>query len=861
MGIRAYLSPAHLKKIVTDAARAALSSEVSVGRVSLRPGGINIYDIAVAKKGGFNAGTAARIDKLCARMSFSRLLLGKLAVRSLLIDGMTLDMERQQAPPRVNTRAAQEAIASSNKGLRMEIMVDEVEIRSCALRYSDSASSVTITAAGLSLFADYITDPRPTLLKFSGNFEIQTASASFLGPLSGKVEVNETARPLQIIPLECASSNMAGVFTTEYGSLALSLANLSVNRQEDGRLQISARAAAKLERDSLVATATATVSSFLIIDNASYPRFLKAEDTLLADMEAGILPGEKQVSLRLGNTTLRVKEFYPSGKFSMEGEGESVFSLPAVSTAAAFSVRMSGAPGEQGYLLSIPALELSSGRLGISLTGEINTARPMRADIRLRTAPFRSHDLRFAWRQAPYNIPLPQTTVAGTLSYDGETVEFSSASATAGPLIASGEIKADMRSGRYKADADIAFALPPLSGKTLRRLTRKFPLQGTLPQTSMSLHLNQENTKFNWSDIILKAGSSELKAAASGAQDKNGLWQGKLVVNGKKMALVDLLGPIPAAARMGITGQASGSAAFIYENGKIDKKMDMTLARGTLAWDKVRLSEMKGRVRLSKGVLSSGKFEGLSSGKPLKSSFRLDLSNQNTVLALKAEADTIDMSGPTKEKRDSQDDKTGKLIDLNLDIKTNYFRHNKVDGKNVAFKCALRNVGGNMDKLSGSASIRSEEGKLLMLEKSENSSSFLRVVALPFTIVQKITRPFKLLPDMDNTTYSGLTGEYTFVNGVMTVEKTELHTAGGEITASGTIDLAKSVMNLKIVYKLKGGLITRLTTGPITVEVSGPIENPVVKTGLLSMLNNPIIDNTVGATLRGGKKLLEKLIP
>lgn len=858
-GINSYFTPERLRKIVTDAARAAVSSDVNIERVALSPGGVNIYGIAVARKGGFKAGTQAKAARLSARMSLAQLLRGRLAIRSLAVDGMELDLEHGAPPRKPDTKAAQKAIESSSKGMKLEIKVDEIEIRSGSIRYSDAVSSTTLNASGFTLFADHISDPKPTLLKFAGNFDLRTASASLRGPLSGKVEIDDSLKPVKITPLECRSSLLEGSLSTGNENLSVSLANFAANRQEDGRLRVSAKTSAQAEKGEWKAYLNADSSFFLIISTSSGFPIVKAENSILTGLTAGASGKGGRVSARITDATLRIQELYPSGKFAAEGSGSADFSLPSLSTGAVFSFSAEGDRGETGYRLNLDSLDLNSGRLALSLAGAVTAGHPLKADIRLRTETFRSHDLRFIWKKAPYNLPMPQTSLAGTLEYDGNSVDFSSATFLAGPLAASGKFHMDTDSGRYKADADLALSLPPITGKNLRRVSSGLP-SGNIPQTSLSVRITQENARFDWSKLILKIGTAELNGSVSGRKDADGHWTGKAAIGGQKMQLADLLSPVSAAAELGITGTASGGGTLTYTGGRALAKMDLGISRATLAWDRIRLKELKGRIRMDKRTIYSEKLEGLAGKTPIAASFRVELSTGNTILSLRTDIDTLDMSGPEEERKKRSGEKgRDSLLDLNLDIKAKNFRHNKVDGKNVVFRCALRNAGGNMGKLSGKATIKSEGGKLLMLEKSD-SNSFLRVVALPFTILQKITKPFKLLPDLSNTTYSQLEGEYTFTNGIMRVEKTELQTGGGEITASGTIDLSRNMLDLKIEYKLKG-MITRLTTGPITVEVSGPVDKPVVKTGMLSMLNNPIIDNTVGATLRGGKKLLEKLIP
>lgn len=213
-------------------------------------------------------------------------------------------------------------------------------------------------------------------------------------------------------------------------------------------------------------------------------------------MEAGIVPGEKQVSLRLGNTTLRVKEFYPSGKFSTEGRGKRFFP-PCRVQRGSLSVRMSGAPGRAG---------LSSCHSG---AGPVFRPAWHIPDRRAHYGPPHARGYPPAHRALPFPRP-PLCLAAGAVQhpaaandsdsgtlYDGETVEFSSAPATAGPLIASGKIKADIHSGQYKADADIAFALPLLSANAQEADPEISASRNTAADSGMSLHLNQENTKFN----------------------------------------------------------------------------------------------------------------------------------------------------------------------------------------------------------------------------------------------------------------------------------------------------------------------------------------------------------------------------
>lgn len=164
--------------------------------------------------------------------------------------------------------------------------------------------------------------------------------------------------------------------------------------------------------------------------------------------------------------------------------------------------------------------------------------------------------------------------------------------------------------------------------------------------------------------------------------------------------------------------------------------------------------------------------------------------------------------------------------------------------------------GNHISKLNGTAKLKVGSGKFDNLKTMGERSGLVKALLLPIIVVQKVGAFAKvpLLPAFDRVQFKEITGDYVFENGVMTIKESHMDSSMGYVTASGSADLVKDQIKMRVQTKIGASVGPKLS-GPIGFTVTGSLSDPSVKPDVAAILKQPVVNDAV----EQGKKLLEDI--
>ena len=183
------------------------------------------------------------------------------------------------------------------------------------------------------------------------------------------------------------------------------------------------------------------------------------------------------------------------------------------------------------------------------------------------------------------------------------------------------------------------------------------------------------------------------------------------------------------------------------------------------------------------------------------------------------------------------------MMNVKADIKVGpisvpYFR---ADG--FALKANLTGVSESMQKANGQVSFNLQPGAITNLDSFVKENKIVKILLLPISIVRKVAGVLNidLFPAENNAqkgeiAFTSGEGAYTFVNGLMRVDKTTFDSKLTNLVGSGNIDFKTAALDMKV----SATLLTSQT--PVVIKIGGTMDNP---SGKLDVVN------TVGSLVGG----------
>jgi hypothetical protein len=121
------------------------------------------------------------------------------------------------------------------------------------------------------------------------------------------------------------------------------------------------------------------------------------------------------------------------------------------------------------------------------------------------------------------------------------------------------------------------------------------------------------------------------------------------------------------------------------------------------------------------------------------------------------------------------------------------------------------------------------------LRQFTGNYSLARIIFYPFTVLGKVSvlAAALKLPDFSKVKFTRMEGDYTFRNGVMKIEKSLLRADAADADSSGSINLVKDTLDLKVTAAPKAGVSP---PAPVRMTIKGALNDPSVKPDVSSIL-------------------------
>jgi len=175
--------------------------------------------------------------------------------------------------------------------------------------------------------------------------------------------------------------------------------------------------------------------------------------------------------------------------------------------------------------------------------------------------------------------------------------------------------------------------------------------------------------------------------------------------------------------------------------------------------------------------------------------------------------------------------------------------HASFSAENLHLAWDLTGITPDFKALSGDADLHVGGGKFENLGRMGTQSAFVKILILPFMLLQKLSGVLghKLFPDFNNVVFHEIAGKYAFKNGRMKLIESRLESSVAHVETQGEVDLPSERLNLLVYTKTQ-------TIPPISlnVNVSGTASQPVTKLGVGKFLQ----DTATGIVTEPAKQIL-----
>ncbi len=875
--LHAYFPEAKLRAMAVDAAHQKLGREVRLAGADAGLGGLALRGLEISEKPDFAAGTFVRVESLRLRPSWKALLRRRLVVASVVADGLAVRVIKENGG-RFNyesllSSAAAAPAAAPAAGASAEPALDVKEIRVTrgAVDYQDRAGGAAWSATGLDM-----------------NLHDFHALSAFSADASARVRGKAGARPVDAAVnfsgrVDLADGSRAA-FRTTIARLTVTAEGLALSASgkvaglDAPKIDFDAALSAA-GRELLSAQGTATLGAAADADIKARTPGLNTDFLAALIPKAGIAafqlpPVELSVSARYAPGSLELRALrasWPAGKISGSG---------ALRGAGGPSPRFDGKatigvdvpeihPGEYPFLRLPPKLHLPAARVDgdLALSGDTLTVTALKAALKagsvavtgtvrgLRSAKpaadatamlaldlpaFTAADLPFAVESLPPSLTVPASRVDGTVrlrgddvQLDGLRVKMKNAAVQLDGLVANALAGAPRPNLAVKADA----SLPPLTDRDLPFAGVPAGLRAPAAHWSLDASYSAREVKIRTLRLIAGHNDVDVSGAVADPVGRAGL---DLLVKCRSFSLDELadLTPRTRALKPGGTGffalSVTGAKTHPVYAGKLRfQGLGATVAglplsgfAGTVSFDQTRVDVPNLTGRVDDGAL------------------KMDLTVKDYARApeiqLEASLDRFDLGRWLTAKSQVQADRqaarektapgtAGKppVIATRGHFRVGTLIHPNATVENVAVGWDLRGLSPDLGGLDGDARLQVGGGRVRSVGDMTTESKLVKVLIFPLLVVQKLGRlgGLHLFPNFNDITLHQIVGEYSFKDGVMTLRRSEMDSDAAQVSARGTIDLPRELLDLVVTAQVG-------RVAPIDVAVTGTVADPKTKVEL-----------------------------
>lgn len=289
-------------------------------------------------------------------------------------------------------------------------------------------------------------------------------------------------------------------------------------------------------------------------------------------------------------------------------------------------------------------------------------------------------------------------------------------------------------------------------------------------------------------------------------------------------------------------GQVTGQLAATDKNSGQDVRGTLTFKNFTIKYPLFTFSDVNADV-LFKSLqdISSSKVLGKLNEQPFSGSFAYkDLGD---VLDFVIDADLSKLKLDTFSSDDSKDNSstastsdsagstdtasTETLFNLKVNLKVGEIDVPHFTSTGGTLTANLKRASASMKQANGTVYFDLTEGTLNDMFTSLNGNKVIKILFLPFALVNKVTSklgidlfPAKSDEDKGKIKFSDGSGTYVFTNGIMELQETHLNSDLSNVTATGNVNFRTEKLDMRV----KASVLTSQT--PIVIKIGGTINDP-----------------------------------
>jgi len=456
-----------------------------------------------------------------------------------------------------------------------------------------------------------------------------------------------------------------------------------------------------------------------------------------------------------------------------------------------------------------------------------------------------------------------------SLEYEGIKVEIRGGMANVESPEADFKLKiSELKYETLKKLAEVpeGFHVPALAGSLKARYAsqlldiRELSLRGD----GTAFDFKGGQTKKGWAIHSARILWKRLEIAASGnifnpskKQKAMGL---DLKIDSTRMSLTDMAASVPAAVPEGLSGNAEFHVRVKGTSEKPSLSGEAKFDAIAMTISGQSLSKIKGQVKFTPESIS-GAIKGKLNKGELDIQFDArDYQSDKPTYTLKGKITELDLaklpassekpSAGKKTPAEKNDSKKSQSLNTSGTITIGKIMHPNFRAGATEIRWNLKNLSEDLSKLGGTLDFKVGAGQFQDLGDLSDKP-LVKIVLMPVIILQKVAKFVKvpLFPRFDKVDFKEITGAYTFTKGIMKVRESHLDSKIAYAKISGTTDLGKDRLDLRISTKLG----VKQIAGPVGFKVKGSLQNPQVKLDVTSILKQPVVEKAIDQ----GRKLLE----
>jgi hypothetical protein len=880
--LKAFFPEPKLRAMTVDAARKQLGREVRLESVGVGLRGISLRGLEISEKPDFTAGTFVRVESFLLRPSWKALLRRKLVVATVTANGLKVTVVKG-ADGKFNyetlmtsgTAPTAAPVPKTADAEAPELDVRRARVTGGTIEYVDKTSAAHWSLSDLDLdVKDFgLTAPFGLIaaVHVKGNAGTRPVDAKIA--FDGSIDLARGDRKDFTAVVKRLVVESEGARVSAFGKVA---------GMDSPKISFDADLSAA-GKDLLHASGTAGVGAAVDFDlKAKTPGF---DTTLLAKFapQSGVpamsVPAaELSAAGSYSADRADIRDFKATWNGGhAEGSGSArglQGAKPSYDGKATFGADLPEVrPGEYAFLhlppkATVPAMRVDG---DVSLTGDdfhiaalkaafkggtvnasgtvhrVGSAKPspdIAAALAIDLPAFKASDLPVAVSALPPSLLVPASRLDGTVKVSGEDVRFEKLTVKAkGARVTLDGVVAKALAGAPAPDLSVTadLDLPPLTDKDLPFPQVPAGLQAPASKWTVDAAYSTRLVKIK--SLRLLVGHNDLDVSGT-VTDPAGRGAFDLLLKCRSFALDELtkLTPKTRDEKLTGTGFFAVSVTGVKEHPVYAGKLQFKGIGATIA--EMPFSDMTGTVSFDQKRIDLPNLTGKVGDGTLKMDLTVKDYTRSPEIQLDADLDRFDLgrwlTAKAKVQADRAEAKAAKaakpgaapeekpaVLSTRGHFNVGKLIHPNATVDDVRASWDLRGVAADLNGLDGDASLRVGGGKLHSLGDMATQSKLLKVMIFPLLIVQNLGKigGLRLFPDFNDITINQFVGDYGFKDGLMTVRKSEMDSDAAQLTATGTIDLPKQLLDLTMTAQVA-------KIAPFDIFVTGPVDHPTVKKDL-----------------------------